>query len=106
MLTRLFMLVIIASAAILIKRYWFQARARGSQSSNTASPSKLDSISRTQALAILGLEDPTSDEDIHAAYKRLMSKVHPDKGGTALFAQQLNAARTTLLENKSGSLFS
>jgi len=50
-----------------------------------------------QAREILGLgTHPTRDEVI-SAHKRLMQKVHPDRGGSTYLAQQLNEAKVTLL---------
>ena len=55
-------------------------------------------MGREQALAILGLENqPVDRAAIIDAHRRLMQKVHPDKGGSALLAQQLNEAKRTLL---------
>jgi curved DNA-binding protein CbpA len=36
--------------------------------------------------------------EIHAAYRRLMQRAHPDRGGSAGLAAQLNAARDRLLK--------
>ncbi len=50
-----------------------------------------------EARRILGVEAGASVADIQAAYTRLMRAVHPDKGGTAGLAAQLNTARDRLL---------
>jgi len=50
-----------------------------------------------QALDILGLAEGASEKEIRAAYTRLMKRVHPDVGGSNVFAEQLNAARDVLL---------
>lgn len=54
-------------------------------------------MSIDEARRILGVEAGASAEEIRAAYTRLMRAVHPDKGGTAGLAAQLNAARDRLL---------
>ena len=54
-------------------------------------------MSLAEARRILGVEEGATREDIQAAYTRLMRAVHPDKGGTAGLAAQLNAARDRLL---------
>jgi hypothetical protein len=51
----------------------------------------------SDARAVLGVDDGASAADIKAAYTRLMRMAHPDKGGTAGLASQLNAARDRLL---------
>lgn len=55
-------------------------------------------ISDVEARSILGVDASASDEDIKAAYSRLMRMAHPDKGGTSGLAAQLNAARDRLLK--------
>lgn len=57
-------------------------------------------MSRAEALAMLGLEEGATDEQVREAYKRLMVKLHPDQGGTNYFAQKLNQARDLLLGKK------
>lgn len=54
-------------------------------------------ITRSEALAILGLSEGASREDIRAAHRRLMRAAHPDHGGSAWLAARLNAARDLLL---------
>jgi DnaJ homolog subfamily C member 19 len=52
-----------------------------------------------EALAVLGLAENPSKQQIIDAHKRLMQKLHPDKGGSAHLASQLNEAKTVLLKN-------
>ncbi len=55
-------------------------------------------MSVAQAREILGLDAGASEQDVHAAYNRLMKRVHPDVGGSAYFSKELNAARAALLK--------
>jgi hypothetical protein len=50
-----------------------------------------------QALEIFGLSAGATEQEIRAAYSRLMKRVHPDVGGSDFLAKQLNAARDVLL---------
>jgi DnaJ-domain-containing protein 1 len=51
------------------------------------------------ARAILGVTAGASREEIEAAYRRLMLRAHPDQGGSAGLAAQLNLARDRLLRS-------
>ncbi|MFI4933668.1 MAG: DnaJ domain-containing protein [Caulobacterales bacterium] len=57
-----------------------------------------DSMSRAEALATLGVTSSAGREEIEAAYRRLMRRVHPDQGGATGLAARLNAAREMLLQ--------
>ena len=52
------------------------------------------------ALEILGLDAGATETEIHAAYVRLMQRVHPDQGGTNFLAKQLIDARDALLRHR------
>ncbi len=54
-------------------------------------------MSREEAYRVLGLEPGAAPEAIRAAHRRLMKRMHPDQGGSAALAAQINAARKTLL---------
>ena len=59
---------------------------------NGASPS-----SRAEALAVLGLQDDATEEDIIAAHRALIQKCHPDRGGNDYLAAKINQAKDQLL---------
>jgi type IV secretory pathway TraG/TraD family ATPase VirD4 len=50
-----------------------------------------------EARDILGVKAGASLDEIRAAYRNLMSKVHPDHGGSNYFAKELNAAKAVLM---------
>ena len=52
---------------------------------------------REKALAILGLRDGASDEDIRRAHRQMMKDHHPDAGGSEEMASKINAAKDVLL---------
>lgn len=57
-----------------------------------------ESLSRDEALEILGLEGNPQANEIKLAHKKLMQKVHPDRGGNDFLASLLNRARDRLSE--------
>jgi hypothetical protein len=54
-------------------------------------------MTRSDAYAILGLEEGASREQIIAAHGRLIQRLHPDRGGSTFLAAKINQARDLLL---------
>ena len=55
------------------------------------------SMSLQAAARLLEVETDASPETILAAHRRLIARVHPDTGGSAALAAQVNQARDILL---------
>jgi len=67
-------------------------------SAGTPPPQRRSStLTRSEALEVLGLKPGASDDDIHAAHRRLMRMAHPDTGGSDWLASRINQARDVLL---------
>jgi hypothetical protein len=56
-----------------------------------------ENMTRAEALEILGLPAGSSSSDIIAAHRRLIQKIHPDRGGSGYLAAKINQARDVLL---------
>jgi preprotein translocase subunit Sec63 len=82
MLTRL---ILFAGLAALVYMWWKQRVAAAS------------AMRPSEARALLGVGEDASADDIRAAHRRLITKVHPDAGGSAGLATRVNAARDALI---------
>lgn len=60
-------------------------------------PGGEETMTAAEARSILGVGPEATRADIQAAYRRLMQRTHPDQGGSAGLAAQLNAARDRLI---------
>lgn len=54
-------------------------------------------MTRQEALATLGLQERATDDEIRAAHRRLILRMHPDAGGSAELAARINRAKDVLL---------
>ena len=75
-----------------VGRFFRKKKANISQKTSSSQ------MTRKQALEILGLKEGATAKEIKERYQHLMKQVHPDKGGSAHFSQQLNDAKETLLK--------
>ncbi|CAN0601985.1 unnamed protein product, partial [Ectocarpus sp. 12 AP-2014] len=51
---------------------------------------------------ILGVPTGCSEDDVILAHRRLMQKIHPDRGGNDYLAAKVNEAKATLLAARRG----
>ena len=67
------------------------------QTNNEAAAPTSDSMTLDEAREILGVEKNASEQEITQAHRRLMHKLHPDKGGSDYLATKINLAKDCLL---------
>lgn len=76
---------------------WREATGAGSRDGQTEAPGGTAAMSREEALAVLGLREGASHDEIRNAHRRLMQKIHPDHGGSDYLAAKINQAKDLLL---------
>ncbi len=74
-----------------------QGDAYGGAGAQAARP---PAMSTAEAYSILGLKAGASDDEIKAAYRRVIGQLHPDRGGTDYLAAKINQAKDLLLNGK------
>ena len=93
-------------ATYLDRKYgtdWREAANAGKGSQKNGQHShESDSIEMTiiEAYAVLGLDNNATEAEIIAAHRKLMLKLHPDKGGSNYLATKINQAKDLLVSNK------
>jgi DnaJ homolog subfamily C member 19 len=81
----------------LLWEQWRKHAGRSTGGGRTMPPHSGGKMSRNEALAVLGLQDPVSEADVREAWRRLMRGAHPDGGGTDWLAAKVNQAKDVLL---------
>ncbi len=87
--------------AMAAKRMWsmFSQGRPQSGNANEQQQRPISSMTRDEAFEILGLKPDATRDDIIKAHRKLMARVHPDKGGSDYLASSINQARKILLDD-------
>lgn len=85
-------------SALLLQAYLLRRGMGGfSQAKQEWNQTVDANLSADEAWQVLGLEPGADKESILKAHKRLIQKLHPDRGGNEYLAAKVNAARDKLL---------
>ncbi|PZO90457.1 MAG: molecular chaperone DnaJ [Sphingomonas sanxanigenens] len=60
-------------------------------------PARQPRMPLAEARDLLGVGENAGADEIRAAHRRIITRVHPDAGGTAELARRINMARDLLL---------
>lgn len=95
-LSRLFPILIRYSPVLQRLWYLYLAKRQREPGKRNYTENKA-TMSIQEAYEILGLDNGASEQEIIQAHKRLIQKVHPDRGGSDYLAARINLAKKTLL---------
>lgn len=79
-------LILFAGILVVLWMWWKRSTATGSMSID-------------EARLLLGVAPDAPADEIRAAHRRIIARVHPDAGGSEELARKINTARDLLLKS-------
>lgn len=91
-------MVLIAAGGVMAIEMWRSNAIRGDEAGSAATPpATAQKMTMAEAAAVLGVTTDASADEITAAYRKLISQIHPDRGGTDYLAAKINEARELMM---------
>lgn len=90
---------VLLSYAPQLHKLWadYTAARRGSAKQQDYADGSHGKMSAEEAYQVLGLKFGASEQEIIAAHRKLIQKIHPDRGGSDYLAMKINLAKKTLI---------
>lgn len=87
-----------------IHRFWMEylyakQQSSSQQQGNQGTYTAKGGMTKAEAYEVLGLKLGASEDEVIAAHRKLMQKIHPDRGGSDYLAAKINMAKK-ILTNK------
>lgn len=92
-------MVLLAAGGVSAIEAWRERAARDDEAVAPSPPARTARMSEDEALSVLGVSRGASAEEIRAAHRKLIARLHPDTGGTDYLAAKINEARDFLLKS-------
>jgi hypothetical protein len=83
---------------VLLQAYLMRIGTTDEQTANNFKSDSYRDISKAEAYEVLGISADSSQEEVIKAHKRLMQRLHPDRGGSDYLAAKINAAKDLLIK--------
>jgi len=83
---------------VLLQAYLIRSGSSNEKADDQFKPSSFNGLSNDEAYDILGLPSTASKDEVVKAHKRLMQRIHPDRGGSNYLAAKINAAKDQVLK--------
>ena len=83
---------------VLLQAYLIRSGSNNDQAYQQYNPANFNELTETEAYEILGLPNTASKDEVVKAHKRLMQRMHPDRGGSDYLAAKINAAKDQLVK--------
>ena len=80
----------------LLYAYRMRRGNAGQQNEDGSNAESFNGLSESEAYDVLGLDPNASKEEVIKAHKRLVQRLHPDRGGSDYLAAKINAAKDRL----------
>ena len=91
------LMTLLAAGGVTAIELWRERAIKLDEAANAPPRAPTAAMQPDEAASILGVPLDASAEAVRAAHRKLISQLHPDKGGTDYLAAKINDARDVLL---------